>query len=332
MSDVHGDNITNNRDQATVADDLYSAYNDGFEYFSDETDADVARRAAAMDPLSRERLDEARGELKDAEKFVKTLGSYEVRRLEYKLNLNLYRFSVEPGAAEKHERRMNNRILAAKFRSFKALLFERSDNRRYLRALQMDPAKTSIRNPMRRDVITRQQNELVALLAERGRINNELSSLYVERNHEYIGEIKSRRILNIRLNAAKKAYKKLSDLEQDIRKYIFAPDDKLKVFELMNLSIDLNADYAVMRYKRRIARTKEERERLRTAIVENKHKRAKIERNIGSLVAKARRRTSFYGEGGVLRWVVGIAVFAALLIALFCIFNDPLAELYKSII
>ena len=332
MSDVHNENITDKRDQATVAEELYSAYNDGFEYFSDEAETDLARRAASVAPISKERLDEVRGELKDSEKFVKTLGLYEVRRLEYNLNLNLYRFSVEPGAAEKHERRMNNRILAAKFRSFKAWLFEHSDNKRYLRALEIDSGKASLRAQMRRDVITRKQNELVALLAERGRLNKELSSLYVERNHEYIGEIKSRKILNIRLNAAKKAYKKLSDLEQDIRKYIFAPDDKLKVFELMNHSIDLNADYAVMRYRRRIARTKEERERLRTSIIENKHKRAKIERNIGSLVAKARRRTSFYGEGGVLRWIVGIAVFAALLIALFCIFNDPLAELYKSII
>jgi hypothetical protein len=289
--------------------------------------------SSTVGSVSDERIGEAKKSLAYSERFIKKLGKYEYSRLEYQLNIDRYRFSAEPGAAEKHEKRMNRRIFAAKVRFFKAWLYEHSDNRRYLKALKLNPNDTRLRGAARSEILDKQKAELLSLIEEKHAIEGELSQLYAKSNAEYVGETSSKRLLRIRLSAAKKAYKKLREVEHDVLKYIFAPDDKLRLFEYMNRSIELYSEFAVLRHKHRNARMgTPERDKLRAEIAENRPERSRVDRSISSLVSKARRRTYLYGEGGVWRWVVGIAIFAGLLIAAFCIFYEPISNFYSGLI
>lgn len=331
MSDTSGVNMTDKREQTTPEYETPSVgYSDDFEYFTGSGEQISSLYGTSTMASLNERVAEARERLGDSERFIKRLGAYDLRRLEYSLNLNRYRFSAEPGAAQKHEKRMNRRIISARMHSLKAWFYEYKDNRRYAKALKLNPDDTRLRGPARPERLIRQKSALVALLAERDRINKELSSLYAESNHEYIGATSGRKLLGIRLNAARKAYRRLCDTEQDVRKYIFAPEDKQKLIDLMNHSIDLSAEQAVLCYRRRRATDHAVREQLRIAIAEKKQERSKIERSIHSLIFKARRKTYLYGEGGVWRWVVGIAIAIAFVIAVLCIFHDPLSALLET--
>ena len=324
MSDEHKLNTSASSDDG----------NADFDYFNgDGAAAGSAAYYSSAGAISDERIAEAKKSLAYSERFIKKLGKYERSRLEYQLNIERYRFSAEPGAAEKHEKRMNRRIFASRVHSLKAWAYEHSDNRRYIKAISLDPNDTRLRGAARSEILDKQKAELLSLIEEKSRIDGELSELYAQSNAEYVGEASSKRLLRIRLSAARKAYKKLREVEHDVLKYIFAPDDKLRLFEYMNRSIELYSEFAVLRHKHRRARMgTPERERLRIAIAENRRERSRVDRSISSLVSKARRRTYLYGEGGVWRWVVGISIFAALLIAAFCIFYEPISNFYSRII
>lgn len=281
--------------------------------------------------------DDAHGELKLARRyaassvaFVKRLGRYETRKLEYTLHYNKYRYTPDPNASDKYEKSMKKRISATKRRVAKALRYERSDNRRYVMGIALDSGRVALATGQKRELIEEKKRELLTLLEERDRINEELAQLYSEKYKEYIGRFKDKRFLSTKLHAAKKAYKKLKEVEREISNYIFTPEDKARIFASMNKSIEIRSEIAVLKQKRAAA-TGEQRDDIRREISSQKRELASVRRSISSLLAKAKRRTYFYGEGGIVRWVVAIAVLSALLIAAFLIFYEPIMNLYQSI-
>ena len=133
----------------------------------------------------------------------------------------------------------------------------------------------------------------------------------------------------MKLHAARKAYKHYRELSRSVSKYIFSPDDKAKLFDCINKTIELSSELAVAKRRYRSARGVEsERAELKRDIAEIKRERARTERSVGSLLAKARRRTYLYGEGGIIKWAVGFAVAAAVIIAVFCIFYEPIMSFF----
>ena len=259
---------------------------------------------------------------------IKRIAGYEISRLEYKLNLERYRYSADPNAGEKHERDMKHRIFGVKLQVFKAIRFEKSDQRRYHKAMSLSSETRGLSATCRSDVIEKYKARLLMLLEERAAIELELSRLYAEKYKEFIRFSKDKKYLRIRLRAARKAYRRYKELSRSVSKYIFSPDDKIKLFEYINKSIELSSELAVLKHKYRFSRLPEaERAVTKRGIAEAKRERARSERNVNSLLAKARRRTYFYGENGVLRWAVGFAIVIALIIAAFCIFYEPITAM-----
>ena len=262
---------------------------------------------------------------------VKNLAEYEINRLEYKLNLERYRYSADPNAGEKHERNIKRRMRGVRFQALRSLMFENSDQRRYLKAMGITPETRGISLSCRADVLNRRKAELLLLLEEREKIERELSGLYAEKYREYIGASKNKKYLRIKLCAARKAYKRYQELSKSVSKYIFSPDDKIKLFEYINRSIELSSEIAVLKYRCKFTRTRDiARTEIKGEIHDKKRERARAERNVRALLAKARRRTYLYGENGIMRWLIGLSIFAAIVIALFCIFYEPITKMISG--
>lgn len=259
--------------------------------------------------------------------LLKRVMSYEISRLEYKLGIERYRYSADPNAGEKHEREIKHRILGVRLDAFRAMRYERRDQRRYEKAMSLD-AHANVRRGCRGDVVDKCKAQLILLLEKRAGIELELSRLYEEKYKEYVGAFKDKKHLKIKLRAARKAYKRYRELSRSVSKYIFSPDDKAKLFDYVNKTIELSSELAVAKCKYRSARGfDDERAELKRDIAELKRERARNERSIGSLLAKARRRTYLYGEGGIIKWAVGFAVAIAVIIAAFCLFYEPIMSL-----
>ncbi len=263
--------------------------------------------------------------------LLKRLGEYEIKKLEYTLHYNKYRYTPDPNAREKFEKAMHKRIFSLRLQNARAIRYERSDNRRYCNAIALCSDAAAFRTGAQAGAIEKKKAELMMLLEERDAIGSELLALYSERYKEYIGRFKDKKYLSAKLHAARKAYGRLKDVERESSKYIFVPEDKAKLFDRMNRSIDLASEIAVLKRKRRSSKDRAEKESLGRAIAETKRERARVTRSISSLLSKARRKTYLYGEGGLVRWIVAIAVLIAVLIAFFCIFYEPLSQFYSSI-
>ena len=260
--------------------------------------------------------------------LIKNLAEYEITKLEYKLSLERYRYSADPNAGEKHERDIKRRIRGVRIQTMRCMWFEKGDWRRYVKAMSLAADTRGLSITCREDVLNKRRAELLLLLEEREKIECELSELYAEKYREYTGASKDRKNLSIKLAAARRAYKRYHELSKSVSKYIFSPDDKAKLFEYINRSIELSSEIAVLKHKCRFSRANDtSRAEQKRDIAEKKRERARAERNVSALLAKARRRTYFYGENGIVRWAIGIAVFAAIIIALFCIFYEPITAM-----
>ena len=256
------------------------------------------------------------------------MAEYEISRLEYKLNLERYRYSADPNAGEKHERDIKRRIRSVRFQAMRSIRFEKSDQGRYIKAMGLTADTRGLALSCRVDVLNKRKAELLSLIRQREEIERELASLYAEKYREYMGAARDKKSLKIKLAAARKAYKHYRELSNSVSKYIFSPDDKLRLFEYINRSIELSSEIAVLKYRRRFTRAGDiARTELKRDIYDRKRERARAERNVRALLAKARRRTYLYGENGIMRWVIGIAIFAAIAIALFCIFYEPITAM-----
>ena len=330
MSDTYINGTSDARGQTVVAEDSFSSYNDGFEYLGvGETAASGASERIYSSPEERNLA--VKAGCRASCELIRVVSDIKIAKLEHSLSLARYRYTVEPEAAKKHEKRMSRHLFGERIHAFKARAYESGDNKRYMRALEMDPADPKVSAHASPKRIERYKNELAALLAERDRINGELLELYCERDRDFTSDSRSQRALHIKLKAARKAYKRFSELAGNVNKYVFAPDGKLKLFDLINRSIELYADCAVMRYRLKLAKSVQDKDKIRAQIAENKRERARLERNISSLVVKARRRTYLYGEGGIVRWALGIAILVGVIIAAFCIFYEPITAFYHSL-
>lgn len=295
---------------------------------TDEGDeAGVGAGKASEADLS-ESIASARRAMRASERFFTGLGNYELNRLDYKLSIDKYRFSIDPNAVQKHEKLMNRRIFGARVRILRARLFERSDNRRYLAALRMDVNKLAMRGVGNPETINKKKQELLSLVEERRLINEQLAALYAELHSDYANVASSKRMLKTKLRAAKRAHRKLREAEQGAIKYVFSTDDKAKLYDYMNHSVDLASEYAVLRHRSKGQISESERARLRAEMATNRQERARIERTVYSVVAKARRKAYLFGDGGLWRWVIGIAVLVAIIIAVFFIFHEPLTDFF----
>lgn len=306
-----------------------------FDYFSR---MEYAKRERAPDALFgklAEITHDAEGVVKKAKKYrltalsqIKSLTEYEINRLEYKMNLERYRYSADPNAGEKHERNIKRRIRGVRLQEFRSLIFENSDQRRYLKAMRITADTRGLAVSCRADVLNKRKAELLLLLEEREKIERELSSLYAEKYREYVGASKNKRVMRVKLRAARKAYKHYLELSKSVSKYIFSPDDKIRLYEYINRSIELSSTIAVLKYERKIFNTNGSiRADQKREIHEKKREKARVERNVNALLNKARRRTYFYGENGIMRWLIGLSIFAAIIIALFCIFYEPIIKM-----
>ncbi len=307
-----------------------------FDYFSqiEDNKAERAGSDAVFGKLAEITHDSDKA-VKAAKKYrasalsqIKKLAEYEITKLEYKLNLERYRYSADPNAGEKHERDIKRRIRGVRFQTMRTLRFERGDQKRYVRAMGLDADTRGLSISCRRDVLDKRRAELLLLLEEREKIERELSELYAQKYNEYTGAAKDKKCLGIKLAAARRAYKRYQELSKSVSKYIFSPDDKVKLFEYINRSIELSSEIAVLKHKCRFSRVNDaSRAEQRLDIAEKKRERSRAERNVNALLAKAKRRTYFYGENGIMRRAIGIAVFVAIIIALFCIFYEPLTTM-----
>ena len=315
---------------------------DDFAYFTrvDSRENTESRSSAAEDTREGQSfglcdVDEPKKRAKRLAKasvqLLKKLGEYEIKKLEYALHYNKYRYSPDPNASEKFEKMMHKRIFALRIQNARAIRYERADNRRYCKAVGLDSDAVALRTGAQVESIEKKKAELMRLLEERDAIGEELLRLYSERYKEYVGRFKDKKYLAVKLRAAKKAYRKLKDVEREATKYIFVPEDKAKLFDRMNRSIELASELAVFKQKRRYSKDRAEKERLKQAIAETKREMARVNRSVYALLSKARRKTYLYGEGGIMRWIVAIAILIAVLIALFCIFYEPLSQFYSSI-
>ena len=330
MSDTNINGTSDARGQTVVAENSFSSYNEGFEYsgVGQTLPSDANDRIYSS---SDGRNSVAKAGCRASEELIRAVSDMKIARLEHNISLARYRYTVEPEAAKKHEKRMNRHLFGERIRALKARAYESGDNKRYMRAIETDPSDPKISAHASPERIERYKNELAALLAERDRINGELLELYCERDRDFTPDSRSQRALRIRLKATRKAYKRFSELAGNVNKYVFAPDGKLKLFDLINRSIELYADCAVMRYRLKLAKSVQDKDKIRAEIANNKRERARLERNISSLVVKARRRTYLYGDGGIVRWAVGIAILIGAIIAAFCIFYEPISAFYHSL-
>ena len=248
-----------------------------------------------------------------------------------KLSIERYRYSADPHAGEKHERDIKRRVRSIYFQTMRKLRFEKSDQGRYLKAMSITAQTRGLALSCRPDVLNKRKSELLSLIEEREKIEQELASLYAEKYRDYLGAARDKKNLKIKLGAARKAYKRYHELSKSVSKYIFSPDDKLRLFEYINRSIELSSEIAVLKYKRKFTRLSEfARAELKRDIYDKKRERARAERNVRALLAKARRRTYLYGENGIMRWLIGLSIFAAIVIALFCIFYDPIIAMIQG--
>ena len=262
---------------------------------------------------------------------IKRLAEYEITRLEYKLSLERYRYSADPNAGEKHERDIKRRIRGVRFQAMRSIVFEKSDQRRYVKAMSITADTRGLALSCRADVLNKRKAELLSLIEEREKIERELASLYAEKYRDYMGAARDKKNLKVKLVAARKAYRRYRELSNSVSKYIFSPDDKLRLFEYINRSIELSSEIAVLKYRRRFTRAGDiARTEIKRDVYDKKRERARAERNVRALLAKARRRTYLYGENGIMRWVIGIAIFAAIVIALFCIFYGPIMAMINN--
>lgn len=306
-----------------------------FDYFSRMEYSKSERGSDALFGKLAEITHDAEGVLKKTKKYrltalsqIKTLTEYEITRLEYKMNLERYRYSADPNAGEKHERNIKRRMRAVRFQSMRSWIFENSDQRRYLKAMSITADTRGLSISCRTDVLNKRKAELLLLLEEREKIERELSELYAEKYREYIGAAKNKKHLKIKLRAARKAYKRYQELSKSVSKYIFSPDDKIRLYEYINRSIELSSEIAVLKYESKIFNTNGmSRAEQKREIHDKKRERARAERNVSALLNKARRRTYFYGENGIMRWLIGLSIFVAIIIALFCIFYEPIANM-----
>ena len=306
-----------------------------FDYFSRMEYDKTGRAPDALFGKLAEITHDAEGVAKKTKKYrltalsqIKSLTEYEINRLEYKMNLERYRYSADPNAGEKHERSIKRRMRGVRFQAFRSLIFENSDQRRYMKAMSITDDTRGITASCRTDVLNKRKAELLLLLEEREKIELELSTLYAEKYREYVGASKDKRVLRIKLRAARKAYKHYQELSKSVSKYIFSPDDKSRLYEYINRSIELSSEIAVLKYERKSFNTKGiSRADQKREIHEKKREKARAERNVSALLNKARRRTYFYGENGIMRWLIGLSIFAAIIIALFCIFYEPITKM-----
>lgn len=291
----------------------YAARRTSYNFITDE---ELARGIA-----------DAKEGMLDSRHLIGELNYYEIKRLQYEIYIDKYRFGIDREAAGVRVLENERRIFRTRLRNFRARICEAKDNRRYLRALQIKCDRGIFLNRARPAAISRNKAQLLALLKQMREINKKLSDLYDERYKDYVMVETDESLLGVGLRAARSAYRRLRDVDFMAMRYNFSAEEKARLHGYMNDYVDLSANIAVMRHRASEKASKLDRQELRAAVAEKKRERDDLENNIFLLLATVRRRTYLDSKRGVWRWVLGISIITLVLIALFGIFHEELTAL-----
>ena len=290
---------------------------------------DIPRKFLTEEEIA-SRTSQVRSQMPMAEQTVSKLGAYEVKRLEYEIYIDRFRFGADREAAMDRVRENQRLIFTTKLRTYAARICERLDNRRYLRALRMKCDGIGYRRIARPAIMNRKKAQLLELLRRKHNINLELQSLYDERYKDYVSAATDESLLGVRLRAAKSAYKRLYDVDLMLSRYNATPEEKSRLRELMNRFVDMSVEIATMRHRIKEHAVPAEQESLRSIVAERKRERDDLEDSIFRMIATIRRKTYLDSKRGAWRWVLGISLITLVLIALFVIFNEELTEFFMN--
>lgn len=259
------------------------------------------KELAARDKLAREQSE------RDCEMLRRRYRS-SAENAEYDTQINHYHYSKGDGAPAANGKKALRKAEKA------ALKCESEDNARYYAIVRSHSATTPAKRRVDRAELERIRQKMETLLAERDRINRQLSDIYVLREDKNAQSRTVSKRQSARLRAAKRSCRDMRDDAALVRKTHITIDKKQAIFELMDDITDCHADIAEIDYtlkkthpSRGVARELKLQRKMKLGII--KRNRETLAQRIKAVRKSARREVSPKSQ---LLWLLLLLVLVGL--------------------
>lgn len=259
------------------------------------------KELAARDKLAREQSE------RDCEMLRRRYRS-SAENAEYDTQINHYHYSKGDGAPVANGKKALRKAEKA------ALKCEGEDNARYYAIVRSHSATTPAKRRVDRAELERIRQKMETLLAERDRINRQLSDIYVLREDKNAQSKTVSKRQSARLRAAKRSCRDMRDDAALVRRTHITIDKKQAIFELMDDITDCRADIAEIDYtlkkthpSRGVARELKMQRKMKLGII--KRNRETLAQRIKAVRKSARREVSPKSQ---LLWLLLLLVLVGL--------------------
>ena len=259
------------------------------------------KELAARDKLAREQSE------RDCEMLRRRYRN-SAENAEYDTQIDRYHYSKGDGAPAALGKKALRKAEKA------ALKYESEDNARYYAIVRSHSATTPAKRRVDRSELERIRQKMETLLAERDKINRQLSDIYVLREDKSAQSKTVSKRQNVRLRAAKRSCRDMRDDAALVRRTHITIDKKQAIFELMDDITDCRADIAEIEYtlkkthpSRGVARELKSQRKMKLGII--KRNRETLAQRIKAVRKTARREVSPKSQ---LLWLLLLLVLVGL--------------------
>jgi hypothetical protein len=206
-----------------------------------------------------------------------------------------FRFGEETVGDMKKHRGEIVKLQRMKRATKKYVRYEKKQNERYLKIANLNLEPIHTRSDVHKERLEILQSRIRNLLMQRDEVNMRLLTIYAEENANPRKKRRShrRRIAALKLRAARRSFRKQYKLYRLASKYRVPEAEKERIYEIMNVKIELQAYLAECRWRKRHEHPNKRaaKRTLKTEIKNTKLRLKYAERDFDRFMTKAGRRS-----------------------------------------